>query len=444
MSRLHIQRPFALSFAFLPHARALIRARVAIACGFFLQGFVFATWCARIPDIKTALALNEAQLGTLLLMAPLGQFLSMVPGGLCVTRFGSRTIALLAGISYPFVLAGLALAPTPWALGLFLFLMGVVSNLSYTAINTQGVTLEHHYRRNILSLFHGMWSIAGATAALLAIGLGILHVSVKFHLIGVALFCVGLVLFYGGALLLNDRKLPPKPPLGNDTSNIKAEPVTPNRTNNTSALRRPHTACYNFLSRYAELILLGIAAFGCMACEGTLYDWSGVYLREAAGIPESLQNVGYFSHLIVMVVIRLVTDKLTDRMGHRPLLIFSGFAIALGYMVAVLAPSLHTLSTHSLPLVLCATALGMAFIGLGSAIVVPLCCSLAGKSKTLAPGMAITTISTIGAFGFLLSPPLIGYLAHLFNLRIAFLTMVALGLLVSIAALGATKRRTHP
>ena len=91
------RRTFLFSGRFLPTLPTLVRTRVAICCSFFIQGVVFATWCARIPDVRDRLGLNEAQLGTLLLAIPVGQLISMAPNGLLVARLGSRRMLILAG-----------------------------------------------------------------------------------------------------------------------------------------------------------------------------------------------------------------------------------------------------------------------------------------------------------------------------------------------------------
>jgi MFS family permease len=55
---------------------------------------------------------------------------------------------------------------------------------------------------------------------------------------------------------------------------------------------------------------------------------------------------------------------------------------------------------------------------------------LAGKSKKYVPGMAISIVGTYATVGVLLAPPFVGYIAHLFNLNLAFLIFVAAALLL--------------
>ena len=53
------------------------RIRITVALFYFSMGLMFATWASRIPDIKTALHLNDALFGTILFALPAAQFMMM-------------------------------------------------------------------------------------------------------------------------------------------------------------------------------------------------------------------------------------------------------------------------------------------------------------------------------------------------------------------------------
>ncbi len=74
--------------------------------------------------------------------------------------------------------------------------------------------------------------------------------------------------------------------------------------------------------------------------------------------------------------------------------------------------------------------IGFSLVGFGTAAVVPMSYALAGASKKYSPGMAISIIATYAITGMLLGPPLIGYLAHAFNLRISFVVFGICGLML--------------
>src|SRR5438105_2800157 len=111
--------------------------RIAVSVFFFIAGFTFATWASRIPDIKNALQLSEAGLGTVLFALPVGQIVSLPLSGWLTSRFGSRQVLIAAAILYPVTLMLLAISGTTWQLVIALFVFGLWANLINIAMNTQ-------------------------------------------------------------------------------------------------------------------------------------------------------------------------------------------------------------------------------------------------------------------------------------------------------------------
>ena len=64
--------------------------RIALSTYFFLSGLCFSSWASRIPTIKDFFNLNDAQLGTILLVMPLSALLGTVVSGWLVSKFDSR------------------------------------------------------------------------------------------------------------------------------------------------------------------------------------------------------------------------------------------------------------------------------------------------------------------------------------------------------------------
>ena len=394
------------SSAFLPNVTHLLRTRIAICCSFFIQGAMFATWCSRIPDIKTRFQLDDGTLGLLLLLLPIGEFLSIFPNGYCVTRFGSKRMALLAGFLYPALLICLGLATSVIQLAILLFFTGAIANLSNTAVNTQGVHLEQAYGRSIMALFHGMWSIAGLFAVALATLLAFNNTSVITHFCGMALGAALLLSFSGGALA-NDTPTP--------QASTKNEKNKTNNASSRSAWRFTPAICW-----------LGIACFGCMACEGTVYNWSSIYMNEVLQPPTQWQGLAYLAYMCTMVTGRFIIDLFVNRLGLFRILFYCASAITLGFLLIVGASHLPF---GAMPL----TLIGFAIVGCGTSAVVPLCCGLTGRCKDIPSGIAIAEISTIGFFGLLLAPPLTGLLSKTIGLPLAFLVMAFISLPVPLA-----------
>ena len=152
-----------------------------------------------------------------------------------------------------------------------------------------------------------------------------------------------------------------------------------------------------------------------MVCEGTMFDWSGVYFQKVVAAPKELITLGYAAFMGTMASGRFIGDFMVTRFGSRKVLEASGILITTGLLIAVLFPT-----------IILAT-IGFLFVGFGVSSVIPLVYSAAGKSKTMSPGMALAAVSTIGFFGFMMGPPLIGLIAQAFSLRWSFTLIAVLG-----------------
>ena len=373
--------------------------RLSLAFFYFLQGLVFASWASRIPDIKNALGMNDAVLGTMLFFLPAGQLLTMAPVGWAVGKFGSRRTTIAAALSYPFTLILLGLAASTTQLAACLFLFGLCLNLSNISINTQAIGVERLYRgRSIMASFHGIWSLAGLVGAILGMLLVAWDVAPVFHFGIVYLVAFGVVFTMAPTMLPRDRR--------------------PEHLKNES----PHERQGKWIMPDRYLLILGLIAFGAMACEGTMFDWSNVYFEEVVHPPKSLARLGYVAAMFSMMCGRFMADRMITRFGVANILKVSGVTIAAGLLTATLFPYLAT------------ATLGFMGVGLGVSAVVPIAYSLSGRSTVLRPGAAVAVVSTIGLLGFLLGPPVIGFVAYLLNLRWSLGLVAMAGLFITIFA----------
>lgn len=356
--------------------------RIAAGVFFFIAGLCFASWASRIPDIKLALRLSDAALGGVLFSLPLGLMASLPLSGWSVARWGSKRMVVIAAIGYPLTLVALGLVSQVWELVAVLFVFGLFGNLFNISVNTQAVGVESLYKRSIMASFHGIWSLAGFTGAAIGTALIYLNVSPVVHFILISASSVFVLLLVQGTALAKDP--------GKSDQPIFARPD-------------------------AAIMKLGLIAFGCMVCEGTMFDWSGVYFQKVVEVPPSLVTVGYAAFMGTMAAGRFIGDRLNTRFGIRRILQASGIVIAIGLSIAIL-----------FPLIVPAT-IGFILVGFGVSSVVPLVYAAAGRSKTMSPGVAIAAVSTIGFLGFLLGPPLIGFIAEFSSLRWSFALIALLG-----------------
>ena len=327
--------------------------RLSVSTFYFLQGLVFASWASRIPDIKSALGLNDADLGSVLFAVPVGQMSAMALSGYLVGRCGSRKILMAASVFYPAVLVCLGMAGSFWELAAGLFFFGVAANLF---------------------------------GALLGAAMVDWHISAETHFIAIFLICMIILAVFSPSLLPRDAR------------------------------RSSSQGGGMFRSMDAYVLVIGLIAFGSMVSEGTMFDWSGVYFESVVKPGPGLVQMGYVAFMSTMALGRFTADRLVMRFGPVRVLRASGILIASGLLVSVLFPMLWS------------ATLGFLLVGFGTSSIVPLCYSMAGKSRKMIPSMALASVSTIGFLGFLMGPPVIGHIAHASSLRWSFSLIALVGL----------------
>jgi hypothetical protein len=282
-------------------------------------------------------------------------------------------------------LIGLALASDLIGLGLALLAAGAAGGALDVSMNAQGVAVEKHYWRPIMSSLHGMFSLgamvgAGATGLVAALGVPLLP-----HFAGVA----GLIVVVGL---------------------IACRPMLP-------AAAEAGAQGPGFARPSLRLLLPGIVALAALLSEGAMADWSAVYLSVSLGAGTITAAAAYATFSLMMAAGRLSGDRLVARLGGDAVVRAGGALAACGL-------GLTLLIGH--PLV---AVVGFGLVGAGLACVFPVVLSAAARTPDLPPSAAIAAVCTVGYFGFLIGPPAIGGLAELIGLP------EALGLVVLLCAL---------
>jgi predicted MFS family arabinose efflux permease len=275
-------------------------------------------------------------------------------------------------------------------LTLSLFFFGMAGNLINIAMNTQAVGVETLYGRSIMASFHGLWSLAGFSGALIGTFFVSKNLSPFIHFSFVAGLAVLLVLLSYKSTIPHD--------MGN---------------------RQPQKV---FVKPDNKILLLGLIAFCCLLCEGAMSDWSGVYFKNIVKSPDSLVTLGYVAFTGTMALGRFLGDRLVTKFGVKRILQLSGLLITTGLLTAVIFPYMVT------------ATVGFLLVGFGVSSVVPIVYGLAGKSTTMSAGTALAAVSTIGFLGFLIGPPVIGFIAQAVNLRWSFTLIGILGFGTAILA----------
>nr|WP_322624677.1 MFS transporter [uncultured Flavobacterium sp.] len=368
------------------HQPVIVRRAVAVL--FFMAGLCFSSWASRIATIQEKLNISEGQFGAVLFAMPVGLMLSLPLSGWAVSRFGSRIVVSIALAGYGLALIGLGLMPNMFLLAANIMVFGLCSNAVNISVNAQAVATELLYKRPIMASFHGLWSLAGFIGG----GIGTLMIGQEIppsvHFVMIAIVVIGSI-FICWRYLNHDKGTGEKKKSG-------------------------------FAKPDAALITLGLIAFCSMVVEGTMFDWTTIYFRKVILAKGAMEGAGYTAGMCMMATGRFIADGFSARFGLKRTLQVSGFLSLAGLTMVITLPYL-------VPAII-----GFMLVGAGISSVVPLVYSAAGKSTTMAPGPAIAAVSTISFLGFLVGPPVIGFLAEAFNLRLAFIFVAVMALCVIV------------
>lgn len=360
------------------------KQRIALSTFFLLSGFCFATWASRIPTIKTIYELNDAQLGNLLLILPISSLLGLPISGWLVGNFNSRNPLMISFVLLSLSLAIIGLSQSIVMLIIGVFIFSFCMRILNIAINTQSISIQKNFVRKIIGSFHGLWSSGGLLGVLFSTIMVKMDISIQSHTILAAVISLLLGFAAYPFLLKNDRS-----PVGNKLIIGK-----PDKT----------------------IVLLGMMVFFAAVCEGGIFDWSGVYFKEV--VKEELFTLGFLIFMVFMALSRFLSDFLIERLGMKRMYLISSSLISIGILTLIVFPFFWP------------AIIGLSITGIGVAAIFPMTFMLAGTTKKYAPGMAVSIIATYGIVGMLLGPPLIGYIAHAFNLKIAFVIFLFSGLML--------------
>ncbi|WSL80540.1 MFS transporter [Kitasatospora sp. NBC_01266] len=376
-------------------------ARLALTAFFAVDGFLFAAWVVRIPDVRAQVHASHAALGLALLCVSAGAVATMpLVGRLCL-RHGSRRITVLSLA----LLSGAVVLPSHThsvpALGAVLLLFGAGYGAANVAMNSTAVELVAELRRPVMPSFHAGYSLGGLLGA--AVG-GLLAGQLTASW---ALACSGalgvLVTAGAGVVLLRGGRV---------AGTVRETPT--------------ERAVAGQLPRAGRLLVLlvGLTALCSSYGEGSLADWATLHLTDDVHAGAALAAFGYAVYAFAMTAGRLAGTWLSIRLGPARLMVAGGLTAGAGMLVAALTPSVW--------LVLA----GFVLVGLGLANLFPLAIARAGE---VGGPRGVATASTLGYAGMLIGPPVIGFLADAASLPLALTTVSAAGL--GAAALAAVVHR---
>ena len=371
-------------------ADSVRRARRAISAIFLLNGAGIGAWAVHVPIVQARAGFDTATLGLLLLTIAGGAMAAMPAAGWLSARYGSRRLTVISALLFPFVMAALIAASAPLLLFMLAFCFGAANGTLDVAMNANATEVEKARGVPTMSSFHGFFSLGGLFGA----GLGGLMLKLGLGngegAAALAAAIVAAVLLARPAILR----------------------VAPAPGQHGPGLRLPR----------GQVLCLGLLALLCMAVEGALVDWSALVLKERSGASAAQAALGFSLFSITMAACRFAGDGLVLRFGARGVMVAGGLAIAAGVLLAV-ATGNYLVS-----------ALGFGLVGLGAANVVPVIFTAAARTPGMAPGVGLATAATVGYSGFLLGPPVIGWIAAHAGLAVGVGSLALAGAVIAASA----------
>ena len=352
---------------------------------YFLGGFGFTSWASLIPFLRQQLQIQDDHLGFLLLAVGLGALIMMMLAGSIAGRLGCRRSLTIAGLAIAVVLNVLCYVPAYAAALVMAVLLGSSLGLLDVVVNINGIFIERKVHKRLMSGLQAMWSLGNFAGA--AFFASLLHLGFYWKIVMIAGLCV----CFFAPHLHGERQ----------ASGKGASLVLPK----------------------GKIVLIGLVCTIAFLVEGSINDWSGVFMTTEKGIDISQSGLGLTLFTASAFLARLPGDSLTMHFGPRRLLALSlpvAFAGFLGILLISGGPLLFA---------------SYILIGVGCANTVPIFYSSLGTQKDMPVADAVAAVSTIGYAGILLAPAVLGFIGRAFSLTASFALVTALLVIMSIMAM---------
>ncbi len=370
-------------------------ARIALTGFFALDGFLFAGWVVRIPEIKAQVHASAGLLGLALLCVSAGAVAAMGPVARLCVRHGNHAVTVAASVLLCLSVALPPLTHSVLALGGVLLLFGAGYGAMNVGINSAAVDYVASVGRPIMPSFHAAYSMGGLLGA--TVGGLLAPVLTATQYLG--LLTVGglLVTAWAGTALLRH-------PVAHAADHEGAPAAADAVPTGVGLL----------------VLLLGVVALCDAYGEGAMADWGALHLHQDLHATPAVAAAGFAVYSLTMTIGRLSGTRLVERFGPSRLLVAGAAVASLGMVAAALSPTL--------PLALA----GFLLVGLGLANIFPLAIDRAGA---LRGPRGVATASMLGFGGMVAGPPIIGFLAQGLGLPTALLSVALLVALAGVAAL---------
>lgn len=294
-----------------PPRRSSNRALIAVALQFFVNGSLWASVAARLPEVRDRTGVTVAGLGLILTAGGALGLIGSAIAGHVVERLGTRRVLLVGNAALIGAVLIVAWSTAPVALVIGVAILSFTDVLVDIAMNLQASWLSARRETPVMNRVHGLWSlgtVAGGLGAATAAAAGL---ALRFHVVIVAGVCAALLLVVAGGLLPVDEDH--DGPAEGDTGTRKR-------------------------AYWWPMAMLALAGAFAIVMEQTASDWAAFRLSDDFGTSAGLAGLAYVAFTVGMTLGRFGGDTAHVRLGrdgvHRVAMTLAGIGLA----VAALAP----------------------------------------------------------------------------------------------------------
>lgn len=375
----------------LSNTVAFIRNKPGFTMGFLLGigSLLLGIWVAALPAIKLRLGFTDGSLGLSLLLSPAGSLTGVFLAPAVFSRIKVGRWLLAGPILQCLLYTEMVNVQHRIVFWLVLFFTGLVGFFNGVSINAVIDTIEKKYQQRIMSSCHGMYSLGGGVSAGLAAIFYWLHIRAGWQIWIMAGSIILVLWFIRQHLLVHQQYI-------HSGSSLAAPPLS--------------------------IIGLAFICFVTFMGEGSIADWSAIYLKESLHSTVSIASLGYAGFSVMMALGRFNGDGLVPKIGAKKVVIAGSLISASGFLLAI--------AFHSK----IAAITGFSLIGIGYSCIVPILLSAAANVPGISPAMGISSVASGGLIGFLFGPSVIGMVAEHFTLAAGLSFILVLNLIASFVA----------
>ncbi|OJU75617.1 MAG: MFS transporter [Microbacterium sp. 71-23] len=362
-----------------PGSERMPRAsRVAVTAAYATQGLGYAVVVTSLPTLKNRQQIDDTVVNLIILGVCVAAAGGSVLAGALATRLGAR-VALSTGFVLQAIALPAAALPVPFPVFVAAFVVyGVGLGCVDAASAMQGVVVQRAYGRSLLGGFFAAYTAAAIVGALLVSAFSLTPTTAGVALVVAA--AIALLVALAGLRFFAREAAP-------ETA------VAAERT----AL--PHRAIW----------ALGFIILAAFTVDSAVSTWSSILLTDNLGTTLAVAPLGYALYQVVILVTRLVTDRLLGTLPRATVAAAALIVSVIGCLVVSLIPAGG------------AAIAGFALAGVAVGALVPITFGATGELDPARSDEIIARVNLFNYAGAIAGAVLVGFLGDVFGLALGFL-----------------------